>query len=193
MTDIPETPEEGVRQGVVEFANDMLVSTDLMNDLVGEVETYRVDEAVYLRHTLMTIAAKAKFAISALDAHLVDVMEFGDAVDYKGWTFRKGRKKERVRFDHEEIGKRVADAAYDRAAEAWGSDSEDYRTGAQRAAREAVAIMGDIYLSESTHAKVGQLDRYGIPRDPKRDDSVRTFIKGDPFIDVVPIQSEVQE
>lgn len=193
MTDIPETPEEGVRQGVVEFSNDMLVSTDLMNDLVGEVETYRVDEAVYLRHTLMTIAAKAKYAIAALDTHLCDVMEFGDAVDYKGWTFRKGRKKTRVRFDHEEIGKRAAQVAYDRAIDVWDSDSEDYRTGADRAAKETVSIMTNIYLSESTDVKVTQLDRYGIPRDPKRDDSVRTFIKGDPFIDVQPIQSEVQE
>lgn len=193
MTDIPETPEtpeEGVRQGVVEFSNDMLVSTDLMNDLVGEVETYRVDEAVYLRHTLMTIAAKAKFAIAALDTHLVDVMEFGDAVEYKGWTFRKGTTKERERFDHDEIARRVRTAIYEFLP---SEENGDFYRGANAGAAEAIRVMRDIYLSDSTKAKVGQLDRLGIPRGKDADGTVRHWEKGDPYIDVQPIMSEVQE
>lgn len=181
---------EGVRSEVVELSNDLLVSTDLMDDVIRDVEKHRVDEAILLRHTAMAVIAKAKETIAALDIHLCDVMEFGDAVNYKGWTFRKGRTKERERFDHAEIGRWVRKAIYDQIT---SEDNSDFYRGANIGAAEAIRIMSDIYLSDSTKAKTGQLDRYGIPRGKDAEGTVRHWERGDPCIHVGVIQSEVQE
>jgi hypothetical protein len=189
MTDEQPT---AVRPEVVELSNDMLVFTDLATDVVADVEKHRVDEAVLLRHTAMTVITAAKKMIEALDLHLCDVMEFGDAVDYKGWTFRKGRTKERERFDHDEIAFGVLQAVED-VIVAGDRVPIEQLAGCRAGAGEAVRIMRDIYVSDSTKAKVGQLDRYQIPRDKDADGTVRHWEKGAPCIKVEPIMSEVQE
>jgi hypothetical protein len=190
MTDEQPT---AVRPEISAMSNDMLVFTDLASEVVVDVEKHRVDEAVLLRHTAMTVIKAAKEMIAALDTHLCDVMEFGDAVLYKGWEFRKGRTKERERFDHDEIGKRILHRVDDVAVELHPDEVPQFFYGVHVGADVALRTMRDIYLSDSTKAKTGQLDRYGIPRDPRKDDSVRTYQKGDPYIKVEPIMSEPQE
>ncbi len=182
----------GIRPEVVEFANGILASVDMLAALLLEADSHSADEAVYLRHVCETVRKKAVETIAALHTHLVDVLE--EPIDHAGWHYRKGFKKETERFDHEGIGKRVRSAAVQRVMFAYdGSDATAFKRGVTVGAAEAISIMSDIYISDSTKAKVGQLDRYGIPRNPKDDGSVRTYAKGDPIIDVSPIMSQIQE
>ncbi len=185
-----------VRPEVSQHANDILVSLNLMDDTIQDVEKHRVDEAILLRHAAETLRKKAVEMIAALDLHLVSVMEWGDTVDHAGWHYRKGRAKERERFDHEEIRHRVTNLVR--------VEGEEYRRGVTGkrftfydgvawGAKRAAAILRDIYLSESTKAKVTELDRYGIPRTRDADGTVRHWEKGPVYIDVSPIQSEPQQ
>jgi hypothetical protein len=180
-----------VRPEVVERRNEILVSVDLMADVAKDADMHTVDEAIILRHAAMAVAKAAKELAAALDVHLCSVMEVGEAVDFKGWQFRRGTTKAQERFDHDEIGKRVIDRAEQNA------DEHLAETGHLRPTRtiagDVVRMMTDIYLSESTKAKVTQLDRYGIPRNPKSDDSVFHYKRGEPCITIEPSQSQGQE
>lgn len=177
-----------VKPEVVEHANGILASTDLMTEIVRDAEAHTPGEAVYLHHTLRKVIEAAKEAQAALELHLCTVLE--EPIDHAGWQFRKGTTKKRERFDHDEIGKRVIDIA--------AKSSLDEETGEvvipdeRQCAANAVHMMSEIYLSDSTTAKVTQLDRYGIPRG-KSDDSVRHWEKGHTYIDISPIMSEPQE
>ena len=189
MTDTAPT----VGAGVVEHANGILASTDLMDEIIRDVEAHTDGEAVFLHHTMAQVIAKAKLAQAALELHLLDVLEV--PIDHAGWQYRRGRKKDRERFDHREIGKRVHKFVDRTVTEQYaGDEAIAYGNGVHDGAAEAIRIMSDLYLSDSVTAKVGQLDRLGIPRNPKTsEDSVRTWVKGDRYIDVSPIMSQVQE
>jgi hypothetical protein len=176
-----------VRSEVSQHANDILVACDLMDDSIRDADKHTAGEAVLLRHAAMTLAKKVKEFAAALELHLVDVLE--EPIDFAGWQFRKGVTKKQERFDHDEIGTQVWKNV---TATALARDDPQWEA-VGRGAKEAVRIMRDIYLSESDKAKVGRLDYYGIPRDPRRDDSVRTYRKGVPCIEINPIQSQVQE
>jgi hypothetical protein len=65
----------------------------------------------------------------------------------------------------------------------WVGD-DDFFEGA----RDAIQAMTDLYLSDSTKAKIGALEKLGIDRK-----DVETFERGDLYVDVTPILSEVQE
>lgn len=174
----------GIRPEVVEHANGILASLDMMELVCLDADTHTVDEAVYLRHVGMQMAAKAKRMMEFLDLHLLDVLE--EPIDHAGWQFRRGRKKESERYDHDEILTQLRTQVLE---ESWEGEFK----GEAALLAELAERFRNVYLSDSTKAKVGQLDRYGIPRDPRNDDSVRTFRKGDRYIDVSPIMSEVQE
>lgn len=181
----------GVRPEVVEHANGILASLDMMEQTCMDADKHTVDEAVYLRHTAMKLIDQAKRTIAFLDLHLLDVLE--EPINHAGWQFRQGFKKDRERYDHDEIRKHIIKRVSEVASEMNPAAPQEFFSGVRVGADVALLTMSDIYLSDSTKAKVGQLDRYGIPRDPKRDDSVRTYEKGDKYIDVSPIMSEVQE
>lgn len=156
---------------------DVKALDDVVNDITELSDSLSVDDAVAFRVALVAHQARVKLAIDMLDAQLVKTLELPRTEG--GWIHQVRRKKEKPRFDHDAI----AGGVLRHLAEDWIGD-DDYFKGA----RDAITAMRGIYLSDSSKAKVGALKVYDIQRD-----DVETFERGDLYVDVTPVLSEVQE
>lgn len=158
---------------------DVKALDDVVTDITEISDSLDVDTAVAFRVALVSHLATVKLAIDALDMQLVKVMELPRTEG--GWVHIVRRKKEKQRFDHAAIARVVREYA-----------AVDGDTGViespRDAAANAVAMMTDLYLSDSSKAKIGALKALGIDRS-----DVETFERGDLYVDVVPVMSEIQE
>lgn len=157
---------------------DIQAASDVANLIAELSDSMSVDAAVEYRVALVAHQAKVKFAIDMLDTQLVKTLELPRTVG--GWVHQVRRKKETVRFDHEAIARVVREEAV--------RDKEGMLVGPREAAEKAVVLMSDIYLSPSSKAKIGALKDLEIDRK-----DVESFERGDLYVDVVPVMSEVQE
>lgn len=162
---------------------DVEAATDVLKDVVGISDTLTAEEAVEFRVAVERVLAECRLTIDMLNMHLLTVLEQDVIRDRR--RFYVTRKKDHERFDHDAISGGVI--RYVTAA--------DEETGELpnrvEIARNAVHAMRNIYVSDSTKAKVGQLDRYGIPRDPNTDPrSVRTWTPGEKVVVDVPAGGE---
>lgn len=157
---------------------DVKALDDVVNDITELSDTLDVDTAVAFRVALVSHLATVKLAIDMLDAQLVKVMELPRTEG--GWIHIVRRKKERQRFDHAAIAKVVRAQAV--------RDEDGTVVDPWEAAEQAVVMMTDVYLSDSSKAKIGALKALGIDRN-----DVETFERGDLYVDVTPLLSEIQE
>jgi hypothetical protein len=105
------------------------------------------------------LAAKCRTAIAALNGGLVDTLE--------GSLIRDGHEFKRVPagkwvWDHDRIARQVA-------LEAASVNEHGEVPTAHRAAAEAARMMRQIYASDSTPAKKGKLQSFGLDPDDLRD------------------------
>lgn len=158
---------------------DILASADVLDDVHELSDSLTAVEAVEFRQAAEVVLAKARNTIAALNEQLVKVLE-GDIVR-DGRRYFVRRKKDTERFDHSAIaGGVMAHLTVLAHDEMEKGHDDDYFDGFLDGGRQAIDVMSNIYLSDSTKAKVGQLDRYGIPRDPVKDPkSVRVWTPGD--------------
>jgi hypothetical protein len=158
---------------------DVKALDDVVNDITELSDTLDVDQAVAFRVALVSHLAAVRLAIDALDMQLVKVMELPRTEG--GWVHIVRRKKEKVRFDHGAIARRVRELAVI-------DENGDGVTFPRVAAEQAVAMMSDLYLSDSSKAKIGALKVLDIDRS-----DVESFERGDLYVDVTPLLSEIQE
>lgn len=150
----------------------------VVTDITEASDSMSVDDAVALRVALVSHRKDVDAAIAALDQQLVLTMELPRT--HGGWMHIVRRKKDKQRFDHGAIAKVVREQAV--------LDDEGLMVTPRLAAEQAVDMMTDLYISDSTKAKIGALKILDIPRE-----DVETFERGDLYVEVVPVMSEVQE
>ena len=155
---------------------DVEASIDVLKDVAEMSDSLKADEAVEFRVAVEHVLAQCRLTIDLLNQQIISVME--EDVVRDGRRFYVGRKKDQERFDHDAICGAVLKHAV--------TADEEWTASAIAAAREAVHAMRNIYLSDSTKAKVGQLDRYGIPRDKNDPASVRTWTPGEKIVVDIP-------
>ena len=157
---------------------DVEASIDVLKDVIGISDTMTAEEAVEFRIAIERVVSECKMAIDMLNMHLLTVLEQDVIRDRR--RFYVTYKKDHERFDHDAISGGVIRYVTQ-------PDDDGVIPSTVEAARNAVHAMRNIYVSDSTKAKVGQLDRYGIPRDPKTDaKSVRTWTPGEKIVVDVP-------
>lgn len=159
-----------------EAMNAISVTLDLLDDVIENSESHTVEQAVDARATILAVLSRCKDAIAMLDQHLIKTLE--SPIVREGHLYEVKSKRERVRFDHGAIAGRVQTVAL-----AWAVD-ENGEVSPLSAVQTAVQIMRDIYLSPSSTAKMGELDRYEIDR------SVRTNEWGGKEVRVSPVVSQ---
>lgn len=179
-------------EGLVEQMTDILVVNDLLEDVVQEADGLAIEQAVALHDTIGQVIKRGREAQAALEVHLTSIMELGERgdVEYRGQSYGKRKKADRERFDHDEIGRQLVGAVLDRMtgdADLPLPEDRAYIDGARDGARYAVQMMSDVYLSESTKAKVGELARYGINATTNADGSVRTKTFAGYELKVIPL------
>jgi hypothetical protein len=158
-------------------------SIDVLKDVIGISDTMTAEEAVEFRIAIERVVSECRLAIDMLNMHLLTVLEQDVIRDRR--RFYVTRKKDSERFDHDAIGGGVVRFALEQVIDTETGEIVEFDK--EVAVREAVHAMRNIYVSDSTKAKVNQLDRYGIPRDPKTDSkSVRTWTPGEKVVVDVP-------
>lgn len=150
----------------------------VVSDIIELSDSMSPDEAVKFRVALVHQKAEIQRAIDFLDMQLVKTMELPRTSG--GWIHTLRRKKEKQRFDHGEIAKHVREAAV--------LDDDGLMVTAKEAAENAVDMMSDLYVSPSSKVKIGALKVMDIDRR-----EVEEFERGDLYVDVTPVLSEVQE
>ncbi len=130
---------------------DIEAMIDVVHDLRDNSDTLDAERSVDMRRAADLLRAAAVELRDFADMQLCKLMEFGDEMERDGMLYKIGNAG-KWQWDHDAIATAVACLA---------SDSPH--------AAHAVAMMQEIYVSPSTDAKVGQLERYGIPVDPMRD------------------------
>jgi len=165
---------------------DVEASTDVLRDVTNLSDSLTAEEAVEFRIAVEKVLAECRLTIDMLNMQLVKVLETDVVRDRR--RFYVTRKKDNERFDHDAICGGVVNHTL--------RGEFDFETGEvieperDEAVRQAVHAMRNIYVSDSTKAKVGQLDRYGIPRERDDPRSVRTWTPGEKIVVDVPAGNE---
>lgn len=157
---------------------DVEAGTDVLRDVADMSDSLTPTEAVEFRVAVERVLAECRLTIDLLNMQIIKTLEQDVVRD--GRRFYVGRKKESERFDHDAICGAILSHVADLP------DMVDTEGDGAFAAREAVHAMRNIYLSDSTKAKVGQLDRYGIPRDRDDPASVRSWTPGEKIVVDIP-------
>jgi hypothetical protein len=157
---------------------DVHALSDVVTDITEASDSLPVEDCIAYRLALVGHLDKVRRAIDALDQQLVLTMEL--PIVEGGFIHQVRRRKEKVRYDHSVIARHVRDAAI--------LDEKGLLVTPREAAENATRFMRDIYISDSTKAKVGALKVLDIPRR-----EVESFELADLYLDVQPILSEVQE
>ncbi len=132
---------------------DIEAMIDVVHDLRDNSDTLDAERAVDVRRAADLLRAAAIELRDFCDMQLCKLMEFGDEMERDGMLYRIGSAG-RWQWDHDAIATAVACLADDTPGMPGGT---------------AARIMRDIYVSDSTPAKVGQLERHRIPVEPMRD------------------------
>ena len=138
---------------------DFLAVEDLLADTVEEAERLTPSDAVDVILAIEKLIGAAREAVDALKAGMLNQLE--ESIIRDGQEFRKVPAGSWV-FDHDDIAKRVAVIAS-------AHDEDGVVPTAHRAAAEAARMMRQIYASDSTPAKVGKLNEFGIADRDVRD------------------------
>lgn len=140
---------------------DFLAVEDLLDDTIEEAEHVSASEAVDMILAIDKLISHARKAVDALTGGMLKTLE--GSIIREGQEFRRVPAGQWV-FDHDDIAKRVAVIASQ-------PDEEGREPSPHRAAAEAARMMRQIYASDSTKAKTGKLNSFGIP-----DGEVRDFV-----------------
>ena len=158
---------------------DVLASCDVLRDVQEASDSMTPEECIEYRIACEAVARAAADAIALCNMQFIKMAEQDVVMD--GRRFYVGRKKDRVRFDHDKIAGKVVTAAVDGAIGA---------VTPAKAAAQAVDLMSKIYLSDSTTAKVGALAALGLNTDRDNPTSVRTWEKGEKIVVAIPAGGE---
>jgi hypothetical protein len=152
---------------------DVHASADVLLDVADYSDTMTPEQCIEYRVACEAVAKAAKTAIDLLNMQFVKVAETDVIRD--GRRFYVGRKKDRVRFDHDLIEAAVVTTA---AAHSPGT--------AISGARQAADLMRKLYVSDSTDARIGALNALGLNTDRHNERSVRTWEPGEKIVVDIP-------
>jgi hypothetical protein len=148
-------------QNLNEIVNDLQATTSYVRGEVTEhADDFGFEEAVALVDELERIKRTVVEAIGMLDARKLQLLEGGSR--QVGDRVFASIPDGKTRFDHSMIKANVIEQSVLHAAKNRADDG--LKTIAQLAAETAVDRMLDIYVSPSTQAKVGGLDRVGVKK-----------------------------
>jgi hypothetical protein len=146
-----------------ELTPDTVMATiDLLADVDDDSDSMTAEQCIEFRVAIEKVKVACNRTLSYLDHQAVKLLDGQPAIIRDGRKFYIGPKTERERFDHQLIQARIIRhvLAFEEG------DTGDSRSllGREDAVRLAVHLMGEMYLSEATRAKKGQIDRLEIPR-----------------------------
>lgn len=141
---------------------DFLAAADVLQDTIDEADRLPRDEAINVMFAIEALKKKCNEALDALKLALVSQMELNDSIVRGGFEVKCGDAG-KWQYHHDAIARATAIIA-SRPDEDTGEIPSPHR-----AAAEAARMMRQIYASDSTDAKVGKLDEFGIVRDAVRD------------------------
>lgn len=159
---------------------DVLASTDVLRDIDELSDSLDPVDAIEYRVVVEKVLAAAKQTIDLLNTQLIRTMEAGQEIVRDGRMFYVSHKEDRARFDHSAIAGRVIRRSVEPLLNT--ETGEVYDPTAEDSARRAVQLMSDIYLSDSTKAKVTVLDLLEIKRTPNVAGSVLSVEWGDKVV-----------
>lgn len=167
-------------------AADVLAALDVLRDVENISDSLSPDQAIEFREAVEEVKAGAARCIDMLNGQLVRTLDGQRGIVRGDFLYSIGRKALRKRFDHDRIQTAVV-----RFAMASAVDKEtgeiDYDKVIEAPAVAAQA-MRQIYVNDSTAAKVTQLDRFGICRDANAPGSVLSEERGDKEVKRTPIR-----
>lgn len=127
---------------------DILAATDLLSELIEESDTLAVDDAIQMIEVVSLLSSEARRTIDLLTAHLHKVMEKGGR-ELAGRRYTTSPRTKQT-YDHDTIAAKVIHRALK-------PDENGELPPARDAVNFAVTLMRDLYVSDSTKAKVGVL------------------------------------
>jgi hypothetical protein len=167
--------------------DNVLDAQQVLNDARDMTDDMTAVEAVEYRLAAEKVKRAAQEVIDFCNQRLIYILDGQPAIIREGRKFYVGRKAERERFDHERIAIGVADHVYESHID---TETGEITASHQQVGRETAFAMRNIYTSDSTKAKVTQLDRYGINRDENKPGSVREVLRGEKQVHDVPAGGE---
>jgi hypothetical protein len=141
---------------------DVLASTQVLEDVMNKADSYTPEEAVAFRVAVEEVGKAVRMTLDLLNQELVRTLDGQPAVERDGIRYFIGAKTVKEVTDHAAIARDVTRVALEVVAEM--DDVADHDDQMKAAAQAAVTIMSDLYVSPSTDAKKLQLDKYGIER-----------------------------
>lgn len=163
---------------------DIHAAADVLIDVGEYSDTMTPAQCIEHRIACEVVLKAAQDAIALLNTQFVKVAEQDVVMD--GRRFYVGRKKDRVRFDHDKIIRHVRTlAALDHQ-----DDGYERLAGINVGAEAVAAMLKQIYLSDSSTAKVGALSALGLNTDRDNPESVRTWERGEKIVVAIPAGGE---
>jgi hypothetical protein len=164
---------------------DVLASCDVLVDVQNASDSMTAEQCVEYRVACEAVLKAAKDAISLLNTQFVKIAETDVIRD--GRRFYVGRKKDRVRFDHDAIEAAVIEAVI---ADKYADEGWHAAGAARGGARQAADLMRKIYVTDSTPAKTTALAALGLNTDRDNPQSVRTWEQGEKIVVDIPAGGE---
>jgi hypothetical protein len=157
---------------------DVHALSDVVTDITEASDSMSVEDCIAFRLALSNHLKEVQAAVAALDQQLVLTLEVPRVEG--GYLFSVRRRKEKVRYAHDKIARHVRDEAV--------LDDKGLLATPREAAEKATKLMRDLYISDSTKAKVTVLKTLDIPRG-----EVESFERGDLYLDIEPLLAEPHE
>lgn len=152
---------------------DILAAADVLTDLNEASDSLSIEDAVAYREVVTELATAVRMTLSLIDTQLVTTLESPREINGLRYEVRKSDGKWRP--DHSKVASTVKSYSL-----------IDHETGeirdAHAAVEQAMSIMQDLYVANSTMPKVGALDRLRL----KKWD-VATQEPGKPALKVTPV------
>jgi len=144
--------------------DDVLASTQVLEDVMNRADSFTAEEAIEFRVAVEKVQAAAKLTIDLINQELLRSLDGQPGIERDGVLYFVGAKTVKTVTDHDAVGFAVEGVVHEVLHE---MDDEGEGVNAEQvvaAARAAVKVMRDLYISPSTSVKVQQLDKYGISR-----------------------------
>ena len=133
------------------------LASEIHDRITEQADSYDFEDGAATRQALLDLIAEAKTAVSLLETTMLGQLEGSGSRQVGTLLFK--RKPNRVdRFRHDTIKAAVAKFARTAACDDNGEISPT------RAVDFAVQAMADLFVSPSTGAKIGALDRIGLSK-----------------------------
>lgn len=126
------------------------------DNVTDKADSSSFEELVALQDAVRAVAGACKKALDVIDVEMIQQLEAGGRQVGSAMYARIPKRK--VRFDHDNISKRVLDIAQDGAVEK-ETGVLDYDAMTHNVAK----MLLELYVSPSTTAKTTVLDKYEIP------------------------------